>query len=107
MKSITNSPQIILYSTIDYKVSSRLSYVMSLSLVGNGLRSPLIIQTVRNVQDELKKTGYFIRNLTIASFTESLGKVEKDLKHLREWSDKNNINKVNKIVKVLLNNFNY
>jgi len=107
LKSITNSPQIILYSTIDYKVSSRLSYVMSLSLVGNGLRSPLIIQTVRNVQDELKKTGYFIRNLTIVSFTESLGKVEKDLKHLREWSDKNNINKVNKIVKVLLNNFNY
>jgi len=54
-----------------------------------------------------KKTGYFIRNFNIVSSTKSLRKVEENLKHLREWSDKNNIGKVNKIVKALLNNFNY
>ena len=107
LKSITNPQQIILYSMIDYKVSYRLSYVMPFSLARNRLRSSSIIQTVWNVQDELKRTGYFIRNFTIASSTESLGKVEEDLKHLREWSDKNNIDKVNKTVKALLNNFNY
>jgi len=107
LKSITNSQQIILHSMIDYKVSYRLSYVMPICLARNGLRSPLITQTVLNVQDGLKRTGYFIRNFSIIRSTEPLGKVEEDLKYLREWSDKNNIDKVNKIVKVLLNDFNY
>jgi hypothetical protein len=92
---------------IDYKVIYRLSYVMPFSSVRNRLRSSSIIHPVHSIQSELKRTGYFIRNFTTVSSTESLGKVEEDLKHLREWSDKNNIDKVNKIVKVLLNNFNY
>ena len=46
LKSITKSEVIILYSMIHCKVSYRLSYVMSVSLVGNGLRSLLILQTI-------------------------------------------------------------
>ncbi|MGL5134430.1 MAG: cbb3-type cytochrome c oxidase subunit I [Planktothrix sp.] len=104
LKNIADPQQTVIHPASNQKVTYGLNYVMPNSLIGIGTRSPLISQNALKVHCGLKGARYFTRNFFTVCFLRSTEMIAQELKRLREYSEKNDIDGVNSVVKSLLGN---
>ena len=103
LKSIADPTQIVIHPTTNWKVKSRLRYVMLNSVWGIGTRSLVLARNVFR-HCGLKEARYFVRNFSTVGPNRYSEVITQELKRLRKCSAKNNIDEVNFIVKSLLGN---